>query len=189
MNDSTIISSINLGKTDQVFKEIYERVFMKVKTMVSKGGGSFEDAQDVFQDAVIVFYKRVRTGAYEERTEVDGFIYAVSRNLWYSKVRRESRIEGMGEEFDMVDEREDLSDALISKERESIVNRVFNELGDTCHKLLRCTFFEKLTMKEVAERMNFNNENTAKTKHYKCKQRLIRLTRENVGFKKLLRNE
>jgi hypothetical protein len=43
-------------------------------------------------------------------------------------------------------------------------------------------------MEDVCTRMNYNNPNTAKTKNYKCKQRLKNLINENPRIKQQLSN-
>ena len=45
-------------------------------------------------------------------------------------------------------------------------------LGETCQKVLRLYYFDKMSMVEIAKQLNFSNGDTAKTKKYKCKKEL-----------------
>jgi hypothetical protein len=41
--------------------------------------------------------------------------------------------------------------------------------------LLQYVFYYQLTTREICDRMGFANEDTLKTKKYKCKQRLLEI--------------
>lgn len=186
--DVKIIKAIQTGKGKQIFHLLYENAFPKVERFVQKNGGSFDDSKDIFQEAVLVFYKSVLNNKYIHSTEIDGFIFGVSRNMWYAKFKKDAKIDQLNEGYDAISLDADPVDSLITKEREKFIQKAFESLGEVCSQLLKYTFYEKLSMKEVCEKMNFSNENSAKTKNYKCKQRLIKLVKENHVFKDLLKH-
>jgi RNA polymerase sigma factor (sigma-70 family) len=185
--EKEILNAIKKGHNSKIFGKIYEKVFSKVEYFIVKNGGGFEDAKDVFQDGVLVFYKNVRQGKYSHDTEIAGYIFSVCRNLWYTKVKRKDKFRSLDEiEYKSPKTDYDASQDVINSEREQYVNTVFKSLGEVCAKLLRLSFYEKLRMKEICEEMGFANENSAKTKNYKCKQRLIKLMKDNREFKAVL---
>lgn len=49
----------NVTTREETFIKIYKVVFPPIASFVSKNGGSFEDARDVFQDALIIYYEKV----------------------------------------------------------------------------------------------------------------------------------
>ena len=55
--------------------------------------GTADDAKDIFQDAVITFYKKAITNELKENTDVAGYIYILSRNAWLTKTKRDSRLD------------------------------------------------------------------------------------------------
>ena len=186
-SDEEIIKIIKNGSDQRVYHQLYRVVFPKIKKMIMYKGGTPEDARDVFQDAVLVFYKNVKKDSYELRTEIDAFIYSVSRNLWYNIVRKEKRKSYFedGEENKIADVK---YDKLIDEERQKAIVSLFSRIGERCKELLIYKFYDGLNMTEIKEKMNFSNENSAKTQHYKCKQKLIELIGKNeVSMKELLR--
>ena len=64
-----------------------------------------------------------------------------------------------------------------SPEREKIIAKCMDQLGDTCRKVLMYYYFDELSMQEIADKMGFANTDTAKTKKYKCKQKLDELVK------------
>ena len=173
-SDEEIIKTIKRGRDTKVYHQFYKLIFPKIKKMVLYKGGNDEDARDVFQDAIIVFYKKVKTNSYEHRTEIDAFIYSVSRNIWYNKIRKEKRQNYFkeGEESQLVATYKDFQQ---DEERTEMIMAIFSKIGERCKQLLTYKFYDGLNMKEITEKMGFGNENSAKTQHYKCKQKLIEL--------------
>ena len=62
------------------------------------------------------------------------------------------------------------------------------EYVEKCRKILLYVIYEKLNMKEISERMGYNNENVAKSNHYRCKQYLSKMVKEDKELLNLLRN-
>ncbi|HEY5824107.1 MAG TPA: sigma factor-like helix-turn-helix DNA-binding protein [Cyclobacteriaceae bacterium] len=64
-----------------------------------------------------------------------------------------------------------------SAEREKIIAKCLDQLGETCRKVLMLYYFDEMSMQEIADKMGFANTDTAKTKKYKCKQKLDELVK------------
>ncbi|HTF81353.1 MAG TPA: sigma-70 family RNA polymerase sigma factor [Cytophagales bacterium] len=186
-SDKEVLDKIRKGQDDEVLKYLYAKSFPSVKQLVMSNSGDADEAKDIFQDAILVFYRHVKTNKFDESQAVGGFIYTVSRNLWinyYTRIKiKKTELTSQQEEIEY--EGNILSE-LISDEREAQVLQVFTQLGDRCKDLLINTVYHKLSMKEICDKMGFSNENSAKTQHYKCKQRLIDLIGNNSAFKNLL---
>jgi len=174
-SDIEILNAIAQGANSKVFLYLYEKIFPKVKNYILKNNGDIDESKDIFQDALLIFCTKVKNGTYTHQTEIDGFIYAVSRNLWINRLKTKAKNIHLQLELEEVYSTEDTERLIIFKEREQTVEKLFNQLGEVCRKLLLYTIYDKLTMSEVCKKMNFANENVAKTKNYKCKQRLISL--------------
>lgn len=186
--DHKIIEALRNGEDENVIRHLYDSTFKKIRRFVLKNSGSDEDAEDIFQDAVLVFYDQVKKGKYRQETEIDGFIYGVSRNLWYKRFHKKSRVstyeEYMGTEY----VENNTYNYLFSEERDSIIMSAFEKLGERCKDLLINTIYNNMSMREICDLMGFSTENAAKTKHYKCKQRLIKLMDGNKELKELLQS-
>lgn len=62
-----------------------------------------------------------------------------------------------------------------------------NRLGENCRELLRYILYDKLSLKEVAERMDMGSEGAAKTRHHRCKRKLAEMIMENQNLISLLK--
>ncbi|HVD96850.1 MAG TPA: sigma-70 family RNA polymerase sigma factor [Cytophagaceae bacterium] len=185
--DKEILNSIRAGKEDSALTFLYKKVLPKVKHYILGNSGDEEEAFDIFQDAIMIFYKQVKTDKFKEEYEIAGFIYSVSRNLWINRVKQKNRNVSMPETLHHESNEPGLLEGLISKEREEYIMNMLSELGERCKELLLNSIYHKFSMKEICEKMGFSTEDAAKTRNYKCKQKLIALVKDNPTVKDLLR--
>jgi RNA polymerase sigma factor (sigma-70 family) len=184
-SDEVVLKAIKNGD-DRVLIHLYKQVLPKIKTYILKNNGSEDDAKDIFQDSVLIFYKYVKQGKFNPENEIAGFIFSISRNLWINQAKKKNRVVELSESTPMEFEIS-FADELITREREEFVVKMFSKLGETCKQILLYSIYHKFSMKEIKEKMNFTSENVAKTKNYKCKQRLISLVKENTSVENMLR--
>lgn len=185
--DHTILEAIRLGKDEKAIGLLYDESFRKIKDFVRKNSGNIEDAEDLFQDAILVLFKHVQTGKYDDKHDLDGFLYTVARNLWINKIKREAKKSVLKNDYD-VPSGEHFYTQVLDNERSNQIMNTFAQIGEKCKDILTMVVYFDFSMKEVCEKLGYPNENAAKTQHYKCKQKLIELVGQNVAFKQLLKD-
>ncbi len=185
--DKEILNAIRAGKEDSALAFLYKKVLPKIKHYILGNSGNEDEAFDIFQDAMLVFYKQVKMDKFKEEYEIAGFIYSVSRNLWINRVKQKNRSVSMPEGMAVEAPEPGLLDGMITKEREEYIMKLLSELGERCKELLLYSIYHKFSMKEICEKMGFSTEDAAKTRNYKCKQKLIALVKDNPSVKELLR--
>ena len=136
--------------------------------MVMSNNGTEQEAKDIYQDALIVFWQKVVGGKLVLTSKISTYLYSICLNLWRKELDRKSRLSN--EEKDSTEYLDE-----DKEERIRIVNECINQLGDTCRRILTYYYFDRMSMSEIAENLNFANTDTAKTKKYKCKKRLDQL--------------
>lgn len=151
---------------------------MMTKLVISNSGTE-EEAMDVYQDALVVFWQKARSGKLVLTSKMSTFIYSICQNLWRKELDRKKRLSN---------EEKDSSELLDteSAEREKIIANCLQQLGETCRKVLMYYYFDELSMQDIAEKMGFANTDTAKTKKYKCKQKLDELIKSQYSEKDFL---
>ncbi len=153
-------------KTD-AFIELYEQYFPIVAGYIRKNGGSLEDAKDVFQDALILFYEQKLI----DPSVRNGYLFGTCRNLWSKKLRGEARI--IAElDRDLPDPKED---AIISVET---ISNFMENAGKRCKDLLVSFYYEKVSLEKIASRFGFNGIRSATVQKFKCIEKLRSLAKE-----------
>jgi RNA polymerase sigma factor (sigma-70 family) len=188
--EKVIIESIRSGANNIALEYLYDISLKKVRQYILKNNGSKDDANDIFQDAVIVLFNQIRLNKFNEAYSIDAFIYSVARNLWIDKVRRDKKFTKYDSPDDYAVIASDTNhlDALIQKEKSAAMKTVFNLLDEKCRNILTYVIYEKRSMKEIKELMGYSSEDVAKTNHYRCKQYLTKLVKSNPSLVDLLRN-
>ncbi|MFT7613846.1 MAG: RNA polymerase sigma factor (sigma-70 family) [Parvicellaceae bacterium] len=169
MTDQQIIELVEARKEGKALVKLY-RYQSQVVAMIKSRGGSKEDAMDVFQEALIVFCKKVWDGDFKLTAKLDTYLYSVSYYIWKNKAEKESKwimVEGEANPTQI-----DGMDEVIEKEAKiKRVEAVLQNLGDPCFKLLQAFYYKGLSMKELASKFGYKSLNVAKTQKYKCIER------------------
>ncbi|MGF1636405.1 MAG: RNA polymerase sigma factor [Cyclobacteriaceae bacterium] len=169
MRDSEILAKISQGD-EKALEYLYKKYYRMMTRMILRNNGSEDEAKDVFQDALVVFWQKATSGNLVLSSKISTYIYSICLNLWRKELDRKSRLSHEEKDGEVFIKNEE-------EERLKIVTECIDELGDTCKKILTYHYFDGLPMSEIAEKLGYSNTDTAKTKKYKCKQRLYELIR------------
>ena len=171
--NETILLGLRENDND-VFRFIYKECFPIIKSLILKNSGTEDDAKDVMQESTIIFYeKAVHNKDFVLTCDFKTYIYSVSRNFWLKNLRSKNKIVELVEmhsEHIAIEDREEL----ISENEENIsqIEKAIKALGERCKNILMLYYYNKMSMKEIAMKMNYTNEVNAKTQKYKCLQML-----------------
>ena len=173
MKDREILDKIAKGD-ESALKYLYKKYYRMMTKLVISNNGSEDEAKDIYQDALIVFWQKVIGGQLILTSRISTYLYSVCLNLWRKELDRKNRLshEERDEAQYIDNDRE---------EREKIIHECISELGDTCKRILTYYYFEKMSMQDIAEKLDFANTDTAKTKKYKCKKRLDQLVKQKYS--------
>src|SRR5258708_8068179 len=63
-----------------------------VQSLILNNNGYPDDARDIFQEAMIVLYEKVKTGSFELNCQLKTYLYSVCRRLWLKRLNQSKRI-------------------------------------------------------------------------------------------------
>ena len=163
---------------------IYREHLPGVLYYVRQNSGSDEEGRDLFQEALVVVFEKARKDELRLTAGLGTYIQAICRNLWLKRLRKKSR-EGVTSDEDLVLKDElDIEQDVQQSERYQLYREKFARLGEDCQKLLGL-FFDKVSLREIAEKMGFSSEGYAKKRKFKCKEQLIRLIENDQRYQEL----
>ncbi len=147
-----------------------------IKWIVGRGG-SEADAQDVFQEALIVLYEKSKSAEFCLTCKLGTYLFAICKRLWYKKVERSTLFSAFDadndEDTDHYDE--DIGHHIEKETQYEKLENALTELGEPCSSLLKAFYVDKLSMQEIAAVFNYTNAENAKTQKYKCLTRLKKI--------------
>lgn len=179
--DLEILHGIATGN-NLAIQKLYKLHFPVIAKMILNNQGSIEEAQDIFQETVMVLYDKVNQGNFTLNSKLQTFLYAISKRLWLKQLTR-------GASKYHQDQVDSLEDSLAAEE--AIEEHVLTEanlnqmedalltLGEPCKTILQDFYIKNASMIEICEKFGYTNPDNAKNQKYKCLQRL-----KKIFFKK-----
>lgn len=155
---------------------IYQENFNMVQSLIINNNGSADDAKDIFQEAIIVLYEKVRSGTFELNCQIKTFVYSVSRRLWLKRLQQQNRYSAPGDSMEaIVSVDEDLQDHEQRNAEFEMMERALSNIGEPCKSLLEAYYLQKQNMQAIADSFGYTNAANAKTQKYKCLLRLKKI--------------
>ncbi len=178
LNEKEIFDRICKGD-EKALEILYKKYYRMMTKLVISNSGTEEEARDIYQDALIVFWQKAASGNLVLTSKMSTFIYSICQNLWRKELDRKRRLSNEEKDSPVELDTE-------TAEKEKIVARCIEQLGETCKKVLMYYYFEEMSMQDIADKLGFANTDTAKTKKYKCKKKLDDLIKAQYTEKDFL---
>lgn len=173
---NNILTAILDNRNQEVLNDLYKTVLPKVKSYILNNSGNDEDAKDIFQDAVITFFHAVKTGKFDQNKSINGFIYAIAKNAWINKVRKNKKLtfkEELPEDNSNTDKNQ--LEQLITRERQEAFQKVFKQLGEQCKEIMTLSIYESLPPREIMKVLGLSSIEVVRTTSYRCRKKLTAL--------------
>ena len=159
---------------------IYQDLFPGILKYVIESGGQRVDAEDVFQEGLIILYRKINQ--LELTSSFNTFLFAVCKRVWWKK--RDKKIPVLETDEKQEASEEDALEAIEQNEQYTLYKEKFKLLGQDCQKLLK-HFFGGLKMEKIAEEMGYGSVSYAKKRKFVCKEKLANLIKKDSRYKEL----
>ena len=179
-DDEALLAAIRAGD-ERALSRLYRQHWPMVSHFILQNSGSDDDAQDVYQEGVMVFYEKVRDGSLELSCQIKTYLYAVCRRIWLKRLTNKSRfgVRLLDEEdyqaLPQTGAEDDLQAAEEQERRFELMNQALQRLGEPCRSLLEGFYLLDKSMQELTDDFGYTNADNAKTQKYKCLLRLKKL--------------
>lgn len=183
-NDEIIDGIRNRDNTILLY--IYKTFYPVVRELVLRNHGKADDAKDVFQEAMVVVFRKTHEDEFRLHTSFTNYLYTISRYIWLKVLKRKKifseKITDLIRPFEM--ESEDILDIDASLERR-IYQHYFEKLGKDCREILTL-FYHEMSFREIAEKLGKTSEEYVRKRKHECKEHLIRMIKSDPEAKDLL---
>lgn len=164
------------GGDATVLECLYRDYFPMVLHMVIQNQGSEDEAKDVFQEAVIVLYDKVKQGNFELSSKLKTYLYAICRRLWLKQLGNQERtFQDVSNYEEVIPVEDDLTRHQETEFQLSLMEDALNKLGEPCRTIIHDFYLLNLSMQEICDKFGYTSADNAKNQKYKCLQRLKRL--------------
>jgi RNA polymerase sigma factor (sigma-70 family) len=170
ISDNTIIDKLK-SEDNSSFELLYKFYFPSVATYIKQNLGNHEDAEDIFQEAIIVLLQKVRQPEFELTSSLKTYLYAIAKNLWLKKLR-DNKIKITDGEFDLINHSTDSFELEPEKSKEEKVENWLQKITRNCQAVLKALFFYGEPMDKLMVKMGWKNKHSASNQKHKCIQQI-----------------
>ncbi len=163
---------------------LYQIVFPKVLKFIVLNKGQREDAEDIFQKALIQITVRYRKNRFEITSSFEAYLFTACKNLWRRELSKSKKKVTNSGIIELRSEERDLALATLEQERSELLNQKLKTLSENCKKVLRF-FFAKLSHACIAEEMQYSSEIVARQRVFKCKSKLMEEIKKDWRYNSL----
>ncbi|SKA07046.1 RNA polymerase sigma factor [Sediminibacterium ginsengisoli] len=182
-NEQALLKGL-AGNDSRAIDMLYKDNFSIIQTFILNNNGSYDDARDIFQEAMIALYEKAQNESFVLTCQIRTYLYSVCRRLWLKRLQQMGRF---SRQVDNLDETVPVEEDLEMHEKRNadfdMMDRALNSLGEPCKSLLEGYYLKKMGMQELAAEFGYTNADNAKNQKYKCLMRLKKLffTQYNIG--------
>lgn len=172
--DASLLAAIQGGGSarEQALRHFYLLPGLRetVARVVLDNGGSRSDAQDVFQEALVLFDRNLREGRFEGKSALTTYFVAIAKWRWVTLRRQQGRYRELSPaQYD--GEVESAETETLRTEHRELLSEAMGQIGERCRELLRLYQLD-YAMDEIAQKMGYSGPDVAKKEAYRCRTRL-----------------
>lgn len=163
------------AERETLFLRLYKDTFPLLAKYVSKMDGNFEEAKDIFQDALVIYYESMNAGKLSIHTTDRSYLFGIAKHLYLKRYNA-------GRHIELTDSgTATLPDIKEPKPAAARLLRFLEAAGMKCMGLLHAFYYERRPLAEIAESFGYSGIRSATVQKYKCLEKV----RENIKAKAL----
>jgi DNA-directed RNA polymerase specialized sigma24 family protein len=150
------------------YQELYILCFEDVKRFITGRGGTAEDAEDIFQDSLIVLVEKLRRDDFALTASLKTYLTAIAKYIWFKQYKKgilqNNVISYVTDEM--------YSDISIAVENEKTfwekIKGAMAKITNHCNQLLHDIFFKNKTGNTIQKEYGYTSLHNAQNQKYKC---------------------
>jgi RNA polymerase sigma factor (sigma-70 family) len=190
-SDEALLKDLRNG-APPAFETLYRQYYRMVYKQVSDAGREAAEAEDLFQEVLVVLVRKIREPEFQLSAKLSTFLYAIARNLLL-KGKPGKLVELSPENMAMsrlhgVTTAEEPEIRTKHEAQLNVIAGYLELLEDDCSRLLKLSFYEKYSQAKIAETMGYT-ESFVKVKKYRCLDYLRKKVKQHPLFQHLQPDE
>lgn len=163
------------------FQLVYELYFPSIASYIKQNTGNSEDAEDIFQEAIMVLLQKVRQPDFVLTSALKTYLYAIAKNLWLKRLRTNKLISVDEFKNYQIETETFLFETETEKSKEEKVSFWLTKITDNCIRILKAIFYYQEPMDSLMKKMGWKNRHTAANQQYKCIQQVKKVKQKEEG--------
>ena len=153
------------------FIALYKKAFPAVARYVARMGGSLEEAQDIFQDTLVIYYEKVTSAHTEAIVNEKAFVLGISKRLWLQHYKSGSKNQPLGDL--------DIEAAPAEQPATGKLLQYLETAGKKCMEVLRSYYYDGLQVSDLVTLFGYGSTHSATVAKYKCLEKVRETVKQN----------
>ncbi|MBN2663199.1 MAG: sigma-70 family RNA polymerase sigma factor [Bacteroidales bacterium] len=168
-------------KTENTFAfgKLYKDNFEKISNFVQNNSGNQADAEDLFQDAMMVLVEKLRQDDFQLTASIDTYVYAICKNLWFKKLR-DKNYELSVDELQSFDFLTSINESI--KDEKTYLEKLKGyllKITDHCNRLIHDIFFKEKAIDQIQKDYGYSTRHNAQNQKHKCVEQIRKLKEQD----------
>ncbi len=158
----------------EMWEQLYMAAFPSAARYIHNRGGSFDDAKDLFHDALVIYYEKRVSGRLVIEQNDTVYITGIVKHLWHKEKKRRQAILAAHTQQDEEDQQDTSARKLLA---------LVETAGKKCLEILKAFYYDKMKPQQVADAFGFSGTRSATVQKYKCLEKLRDTVKEkSLGY-------
>jgi DNA-directed RNA polymerase specialized sigma24 family protein len=153
------------------FLALYKKAFPNVARYIARMGGSLEEAQDIFQDTLVIYYEKFTSAQAEIILNEKAYLLGIAKKLWLQRHKAGSKNQPLND-FDI----EAVPDEQFATGK---ILYYLETAGKKCMELLKAYYYDHLPIGNVAALFGYSGTHSATVAKYKCLEKVRETVKQN----------
>lgn len=180
ISDETLLNRLREGENAS-FEVLYSSFFPAVLAYVTRNGGNRADAEDIFQEVVMVLLQKIRRPEFILTSSLRTYLFAINRNIWLKRLRDKKEINVADISLYQAASCTFETEIMPEPAREEKLHAWLTKITKNCQRILKAIFFYHEPIENLMQKMSWKNRHSAANQQYKCLQQLRKETNRGQG--------
>lgn len=180
LSDNDIVDHILKGGKwrETAIKVLFsdEKYYRQVAFYIKNDRGNDQDTEDIWINGILQTEKDIRTGKFKGKGNIRNYLLQTCKFLWNNTRKKASRKrELLSGELPTDTPNEDNPEKTTEQNDQNrhLIETLKEEIGDDCTEILILWKLE-YSMQEIAEIMNLKDADQAKSRRYRCFEKIMK---------------
>lgn len=176
--DTTLLNDLK-GENNRSFGQLYQEYFSMISRFVTNNSGQTQDAEDLFQDTMVVLIEKLRQDNFELTASLKTYIMAIAKNLWLKRLRSPQKTV----EFSELLEQQYFEEINLAIEAEKTywdkLQNYLHQITEHCKGLIHDMFFQQKAIEQIQKEYGYTTKQNAQNQKYKCVEQIRRVKEQD----------
>lgn len=160
------------GENNNAFGQLYKEYFGMVNRFVTNNSGRSDDAEDIFQDTMMVLLEKLRQDDFQLTASIKTYIMAIAKNLWLKRIRNSNKEIEFTEKLD----NKFFEEINLAIEEEKTyfdkLQNLMHKITSHCRGLIHDMFFKEKSVEEIQKEYGYSTKHNVQNQKHKCVEQI-----------------